>query len=340
MRHMVDLNPPNTPSHRFCVAPMMDWTDRHCRYFLRLLSRHALLYTEMVSTSALLHGDQQRLLGFDVAEQPLALQLGGSEPSELAACSRLGQTAGYQEINLNIGCPSDRVQQYKIGACLMAEPALVADCIKAMQDAVDVPVTVKCRIGIDDLDSLDYLDGFIATVAASGCRSFVIHARIAILQGLSPKENREIPPLNYARVHRIKQLHPELEITINGGIRTLDECREQLTHVDGVMLGREAYHNPWLLHGVDSTLFGAPPRTATRFDVIEAFYPYVEQQLQNGALLHHLTRHVLGLFQGVPGGKRFRRHLSEQAHRKGADLEVLRAAVALVADCTALEETA
>jgi tRNA-dihydrouridine synthase A len=319
---------------------MMDWTDRHCRYFLRLLSRRALLYTEMVSTGALLHGDTHRLLAFDAAEQPLALQLGGSDPAELAACSRLGQSAGYGEINLNVGCPSDRVQHYKMGACLMAEPGLVADCIKAMQDAVDIPVTVKCRIGIDELDSQEYLDAFLATVAASGCRSFIIHARIALLQGLSPKENREIPPLNYARVHRVKQQHPELEITINGGIRTLEECQQQLEHVDGVMLGREAYHNPWLLQGVDSLLFGDTPVTATRFDVIEAFYPYVERRMREGALLHHLTRHVLGLFQGVPGGKRFRRHLSEQAHRKGAGLDVLRAAVALVADCPALEETA
>jgi tRNA-dihydrouridine synthase A len=318
---------------------MMDWTDRHCRYFLRLLSRHALLYTEMVSTGALLHGDTHRLLGFDAAEQPLALQLGGSNPAELAACSRLGQSAGYREINLNVGCPSDRVQHYRMGACLMAEPGLVADCIKAMQDAVDIPVTVKCRIGIDALDSQEYLDAFIATVAAAGCRSFIIHARIALLQGLSPKENREIPPLNYPRVHRVKEQYPELDIIINGGIRTLDECTAQLALVDGVMLGREAYHNPWLLHGVDSTLFGDTPRCATRFEVIEAFYPYVEQQLQQGAQLQHLTRHVLGLFQGVAGGKRFRRHLSEQAHRRGAGLEVLHAAVALVADCPTLQET-
>lgn len=319
---------------------MMDWTDRHCRYFLRLLSRHALLYTEMVSTGALLHGDTHRLLAFDPAEQPLALQLGGSDPGELAACARLGASAGYREINLNVGCPSDRVQQHRMGACLMAEPGLVADCVKAMQDVVDVPVTVKCRIGIDEFDSQEYLDAFIDAVAAAGCRSFIIHARIALLQGLSPKENREIPPLNYPRVHRVKQQHPELDITINGGIRTLDECRAQLACVDGVMLGREAYHNPWLLHEVDSQLFGAAPDGATRFDIIERFYPYVESQLQRGALLHHLTRHVLGLFLGVPGGKRFRRHLSENATRKGAGLEVLRAAVALVTDCTALEETA
>jgi tRNA-dihydrouridine synthase A len=319
---------------------MMDWTDRHCRYFLRLLSRHALLYTEMVSTGALLHGDRHRLLAFDAAEQPLALQLGGSDAAELAACARLGQAAGYREINLNVGCPSDRVQHYKMGACMMAEPELVADCVKAMQDAVTVPVTVKCRIGIDQLDSQEHLDAFITTVSAAGCRSFIIHARIAVLQGLSPKENREIPPLNYPRVYHVKQQHPELDITINGGIRTLDECRLHLTHCDGVMLGREAYHNPWLLHDVDTALFGAPTRSDTRFDVIEAFFPYVEQQLRQGAQLQHLTRHVLGLFQGVPGGKRFRRHLSEQAHRKGAGPDVLRAALALVAERPLTEETA
>jgi tRNA-dihydrouridine synthase A len=340
MRPMFDQLTPKNLSHRFCVAPMMDWTDRHCRYFLRLLSRHALLYTEMVSTGALLHGDTQRLLGFDAAEQPLALQLGGSEPAELAACSKLGQDAGYREINLNVGCPSDRVQHYRMGACLMAEPTLVADCIKAMQDVVDIPVTVKCRIGIDQLDSQQYLDDFVGTVAASGCSHFIVHARIALLQGLSPKENREIPPLNYPRVYHLKQKHPELTIVINGGIRTLEECALHLAQVDGVMLGREAYHNPWLLHDVDSSLFGAAQRRDSRFDVIEAFYPYVEQQLQQGRLLHHMTRHVLGLFQGVPGGKRFRRHLSEQANRKGAGLDVLHEAVALVAQSITLEENA
>ncbi len=319
---------------------MMDWTDRHCLYFLRLWSRHALLYTEMVSTGALLHGDTHRLLGFDAAEQPLALQLGGSDPAELAACARLGQSAGYREINLNVGCPSDRVQHHKMGACLMAEPELVADCIKAMQDAVDIPVTVKCRTGIDVLDSQEYLDGFISTVAASGCRHFIVHARIALLQGLSPKENREIPPLNYPRVYHLKQQHPDLTIVINGGISTREECQAHLAQVDGVMLGREAYHNPWLLQGVDSTLFGSAPRHASRVEVIEAFYPYVERQLRQGTLLHHMTRHVLGLFHGEPGGKRFRRHLSEQAHRSGADLTVLRQAVALVASGPALEETA
>jgi tRNA-dihydrouridine synthase A len=319
---------------------MMDWTDRHCRYFLRLLSRHALLYTEMVSTGALLHGDTHRLLAFSPEEQPLALQLGGSDPTELAACSRLGADAGYQEINLNVGCPSDRVQQHRMGACLMADAALVADCIKAMQDATEVPVTVKCRIGIDDFDSQAFLDDFIATVAATGCRHFIIHARIALLQGLSPKENREIPPLQYARVYHVKQQHPELEIVINGGIRSLAECHQHLQQVDGVMLGREAYHNPWLLHEVDSQLYGAAPQPRTRVDVIEAFYPYIERELQRGTLLHHMTRHVLGLFQGVPGGKRFRRHLSEQANRKGAGLEVLQQAVALVGPQAALPETA
>lgn len=328
---MLDPITPKILSHRFCVAPMMDWTDRHCRFFLRLLSKHALLYTEMVSTGALLHGDTRRLLEFDAAEQPLALQLGGSDASELAACSKLGEAAGYAEINLNVGCPSDRVQHHRMGACLMAEPAVVGDCIKAMQDAVSIPVTVKCRTGIDDLDSLEYLSAFIEkVVASSACATFIIHARIALLQGLSPKENREIPPLNYPRVYAIKEQYPELEIVVNGGIRTLADCTAHLQQCDGVMMGREAYHNPWLLHEVDSSLFAGPKKAVTRFDIMEQFYTYVEAQLQQGVCLHHMTRHVLGLFQGVNGGKRFRRHLSEQAHKSGADLSVLQAAVALL----------
>lgn len=319
---------------------MMDWTDRHCRYFLRLLSKHALLYTEMVSTGALLHGDTRRLLDFSAAEQPLALQLGGSNPQELAACSKLGEAAGYAEINLNVGCPSDRVQHHRMGACLMAEPAVVADCIKAMQDAVSIPVTVKCRTGIDELDSLAYLSGFIEKVVEqSACSIFIIHARIALLQGLSPKENREIPPLNYPRVYSIKQLYPELEIIVNGGIRTLSECALHLQHADGVMLGREAYHNPWLLQEVDSTLFGEKQQQRTRLEIMEQFYPYVAAQLQQGASLHHMTRHVLGLFQGQNGGKRFRRHLSEQAPKNGATLAVLQAAVALLHGNEATRET-
>ncbi len=322
-------NSSTATSRRFCVAPMMDLTDRHCRYFLRLLSREALLYTEMVTTGALLHGDRHRFLRHDPAEQPLALQLGGSDPAALASCARFGEEAGYREINLNVGCPSDRVQNNKIGACLMAEPERVADCIAAMQAAVRIPVTVKCRTGIDDLDSLEYLSRFVEQVARrGGCRTFIIHARIALLQGLSPKENREIPPLNYERVYTIKRYFPELEVVVNGGIATLEACHEHLRHVDGVMLGREAYHNPWLLNEVDAQLFGRPQRERTRHDVIEDFLPYVERELAQGTPLHHMTRHVLGLFQGQPGGKRFRRHLSENANRRGAGLDVLRAALA------------
>lgn len=318
---------------------MMDWTDRHCRYFLRLLSRHALLYTEMVSTGALLHGDTQRLLRFDASEQPLALQLGGSDPQQLAACSRLGEQAGYAEINLNVGCPSDRVQHHQMGACLMAEPALVADCLKAMQDAVDIPVTIKCRIGIDTLDSFAYLADFVGQVEQhSACKTWIIHARIALLQGLSPKENREIPPLRYERVYRLKQAFPALEIIINGGITSLDDCRLHLAHTDGVMLGRAAYHNPWLLHEVDESLFGMLPASASRHDILERFYPYVSRELAAGRPLHHMSRHILGLFAGCNGGKRFRRHLSEHACRPEANLDTLRAAAALVAGRSSQEE--
>lgn len=303
---------------------MMDWTDRHCRFFLRLLSQKALLYTEMVTTGALLHGDAKRHLRYHTAELPLALQLGGSNPAELATCARMAEAEGYSEVNLNVGCPSDRVQNNMIGACLMAHPTLVADCVAAMRAAVRIPVTVKCRIGIDDMDSDDSFYAFIDEVASqSSCRTFIVHARIAILQGLSPKENREIPPLNYPRVHQLRQLFPQLEIIINGGINTLDACQQHLQHVDGVMLGREAYQNPWLLHDVDAVLFGEPHHIRTRNEILQAFVPYVEQQLKEGVSLHHMTRHILGLFQGQRGGKRFRRHISENAHRPGADLSVL-----------------
>jgi tRNA-dihydrouridine synthase A len=308
---------------------MMDWTDRHCRYFMRLLSREALLYTEMVTTGALLHGDRTRFLRHDPAEQPLALQLGGSDPAALAACAQMGEAAGYREINLNVGCPSDRVQNNKIGACLMAEPPLVAECVAAMQARVAIPVTVKCRTGIDELDSFDYLSSFIDTVAnTGGCRHFIVHARIALLQGLSPKENREIPPLNYPRVYALKARFPELEIVINGGIQTLAACEEHLQHVDGVMLGREAYHNPWLLADVDSRLYGHAQEPRTRHEVLASFVPYVERELAAGTPLQHMTRHVLGLFHGQPGGKRFRRHLSENAHKRDAGIDVLHAALA------------
>jgi tRNA-dihydrouridine synthase A len=295
---------------------------------MRLLSREALLYTEMVTTGALLHGDRTRFLRHDPAEQPLALQLGGSDPAALADCARLGEEAGYREVNLNVGCPSDRVQNNKIGACLMAEPELVAQCIARMQANVRIPVTVKCRTGIDDLDSFTYLSRFVETVANDGgCRTFIVHARIALLQGLSPKENREIPPLNYERVYLLKQKFPELEIVINGGIGTLGACADHLRHVDGVMVGREAYHNPWLLQNVDAQLFGHPQQAVTRREVMDRFLPYVERELAAGTSLHHMTRHVLGLFQGQPGGKRFRRHISENAHRTGAGIDVLLAAL-------------
>ncbi|HHX83107.1 MAG TPA: tRNA dihydrouridine(20/20a) synthase DusA [Pseudomonadaceae bacterium] len=331
--------PPPLISRRFCIAPMMDWTDRHCWNFLRLLSRHALLYTEMVSTGALLHGDTERLLHFDASEQPLALQLGGSDPKQLAACSRLGEQAGYAEINLNVGCPSDRVQHHRMGACLMADPALVGDCLKAMQDAVDIPVTIKCRIGIDARDSFAYLAAFVDEVERhSACRTWIIHARIALLQGLSPKENREIPPLQYERVYRLKQAFPTLEVIINGGITSLDDCLLHLANTDGVMLGRAAYHNPWLLHEVDERLFGTAPASAGRHAILESYYPYVSRELAAGVPLHHMSRHILGLFAGCNGGKRFRRYLSEHACRPEANLDTLRTAAALVAEHSSLEE--
>lgn len=310
---------------------MMDWTDRHQRYFARVLSQHALLYTEMVTTGAIIHGDEERHLSFNKEEHPLALQLGGSSPDELARCAVIGQKWGYDEINLNVGCPSDRVQNNMIGACLMAHPQLVKKCLSSMQDACDIPVTIKHRIGIDELDSASYLEEFVGTVAESGCKTFIIHARIAILEGLSPKENREIPPLKYERVYDIKNKFPELEIIINGGIKTLTECKEHLKHVDGVMLGREAYHNPWILSEVDSCLYGKNTPNQTREDVIRSLYPYIESQLAEGQKLSYITRHILGLFHGQYGGKQFRRYLSENAFKQGAGLEVLDKALEFVA---------
>ncbi|MCI5108055.1 MAG: tRNA dihydrouridine(20/20a) synthase DusA [Pseudomonadales bacterium] len=318
------------PDHKFCVAPMMDWTDRHDRMFLRQISKHALLYTEMVTSAALMHGDSDYLLHYNQAEHPVALQLGGSDPQELAAAARLGEQAGYEEINLNVGCPSDRVQSGAFGACLMARPQLVADCVRAMIEAVDLPVTVKCRIGIDDQDSEADLINFVETVSASGCSVFIIHARKAILQGLSPKENREIPPLNYPRVYRIKELFPKLEIIINGGINSLGMAADMLDHVDGVMLGREAYQNPFILHDVDQRFYGAAASQCSRADYLRAYLPYVEAELARGTPLNHMTRHLLGLFKGQAGGKQFRRHLSENSTRAGAGLDVLTDALAYV----------
>lgn len=301
----------------------MDWTDRHCRFFWRHLSRHARLYTEMVTTGALIHGDVERHLRFNNEEQPVALQLGGSNPKDLAISAKLGEDWGYDEINLNCGCPSDRVQNGRFGACLMAEPALVRDCIKAMADAVSVPVTVKHRIGIDDQEEYALLRDFVGTVAEGGSEVFIVHARKAWLQGLSPKENREIPPLNYPWVYQLKQDFPHLTIVINGGIETLAECEEHLQHVDGVMLGRAPYQNPWLLADVDPTLFGSDSLIASRHDAIEAMIPYVAQHIANGGKANHVTRHLLGIFHGEPGGKKFRRILSEQAHRPDTTERVL-----------------
>ncbi len=309
---------------------MMDWTDRHCRYFLRQMSRHALLYTEMVTTGALLRGDSARFLAHTPAEYPLALQVGGSVPTELAACARLAEAAGYGEINLNVGCPSDRVQNNLIGACLMAHPELVADCVAAMSEAASIPVTVKHRIGINGRDGYDALCDFVERVRRAGCRSFTVHARIAILEGLSPKENREIPPLRYDVAARLKADFPDLEIILNGGIKTLDACVDHLRTFDGVMLGREAYHNPYLLARVDSTLFGAPDPVASRQEALSRMRPYIEAHLAEDGALHHITRHVLGLAQGFKGARRFRQLLSVEVHKRRDPLALFDEAVALL----------
>jgi tRNA-dihydrouridine synthase A len=317
----------NGATHRFCVAPMMDWTDRHCRFFHRLLTRRALLYTEMLTAEAILHGRRERLLGFSPEEHPVGLQLGGSEPRRLAEAAAIGEGYGYDEINLNVGCPSDRVQEGRFGACLMAEPALVAECVAAMRARVGVPVTVKCRIGIDDQDSEADLERFIATVAGAGCRTFIVHARKAWLEGLSPRENRELPPLDHPRVWRLKAAHPELEIIINGGIVSLGEAEAHLAHVDGVALGRAAYQNPYLLAEVDGRMFGDAGPMPTRRGVLEQLLPYAEGHVRNGGRLNNIVRHILGLYHGRPRARAFRRHLSEGATRPGAGVEVLAEAI-------------
>jgi tRNA-dihydrouridine synthase A len=322
----------NKAAHHFSVAPMMDWTDRHCRFFHRLMTRHALLYTEMLTTGAVIHGDRARLMGFDPAEHPLALQLGGCEPRELALAAKIGADLGYDEINLNVGCPSDRVQNGRFGACLMAEPARVADGVAAMKAAVRVPVTVKCRLGIDDQDTEESLDRFVDQVIAAGADLLIVHARKAWLQGLSPRENRDIPPLDYDRVYRLKARLGDFPVVINGGIRTLEEAEHHLRHVDGVMLGRAAYENPSLLLDVDPRFFGADAPCAFADEAVEALMPYVERALRSGARLHDVTRHLLGLFRGVPGARGFRRHLATEAVKPGADMAVLRDALALVLD--------
>ena len=319
----------------FSTAPMMDWSDRHCRAFWRQLSKDALLYTEMVTTGALIHGNRERFLQYNDIEHPVALHLGGSNPEELVQCAKFAEEWGYDEVNLNVGCPSDRVQNNMIGACLMAHPQLVADCIKAMQDACNIEVTIKHRIGIDDIDSYEHMRDFVATVAETGCKSFTVHARKAILQGLSPKENRDIPPLQYPLVYRLKQEFPELEIIINGGIKTHDECSEHLSHVDGVMLGREAYHNPGILMQADALYFSADNSheegsLAQRVQAVRDFYPYIETELSKGATLHYISRHMLGLFNGMKGARQFRRHLSENAFKKESGIEIMEQALAFV----------
>ncbi|MFA0812511.1 tRNA dihydrouridine(20/20a) synthase DusA [Microbulbifer epialgicus] len=315
--------------HRFCTAPLLDWSDRHCRYMWRLMSKRARLYSEMVTTGAILHGDRERHLQFDTTEQPVALQLGGSDPQELAKCARIAEDWGYTEINLNCGCPSDRVQSGRFGACLMAEPDVVAAGLNAMREAVSIPVTVKHRIGIDDMEDYLGLTRFVEAQAGAGVDTFIVHARKAWLKGLSPKENREIPPLNYEMVYQLKQDYPHLQIVINGGINSLEESLQHLQRVDGVMLGRAAYQTPIILAQVDKQLFGEA-KGPDAAHVVEQMLPYIENELQRGQRLNHITRHMLGLFQGLPGARRFRRHLSENAHKKGAGSEVVEKALTLV----------
>mgnify|MGYP001039415418 CR=1 FL=1 len=317
------------PLSPLSVAPMLDWTSRHCRYFLRLISRHVLLYTEMVTTGALLHGNRERHLGFDPAEHPVALQLGGSDPREMSACARMGADWGYDEINMNVGCPSDRVQNGRFGACLMAEPALVAECVAAMKAVTGVPVTVKTRLGIDDRDSYEELCAFTATMVDAGADALIVHARKAWLKGLSPKENREVPPLRHDWVSRLKSDFPGMPMVINGGILSLEQALGFLDRLDGVMIGRGIYQNPWLLATADRDIFGDPRPLPDRHQVLEAFIPYVKRELAAGVPLSAMTRHILDLFQGQPGARRWRRTLSENVHRPGADAELLRQAAPL-----------
>lgn len=322
----------NYPLNRFSVAPMLDWTDRHCRYFFRQLSKNTLLYTEMVTTGAIIHGKGD-YLKYSEEEHPVSLQLGGSDPQALAQCAKLAQARGYDEINLNVGCPSDRVQNGRFGACLMGDAPLVADCVKAMRDVVDIPVTVKTRIGIDDQDSYEFLCDFIETVSANhNCDTFIIHARKAWLSGLSPKENREVPPLDYPRVYQLKRDFSHLTMAINGGIKSLEEAKEHLKYMDGVMVGREAYQNPSILAHVDHEFFDNQIPIVDTVNAVRAMYPYIEKELSQGTYLGHVTRHMLGIFQGIPGARQWRRHLSENAHKQGAGLSVLEDALKFVTE--------
>jgi tRNA-dihydrouridine synthase A len=321
--------------HRFSIAPMMEWTDRHCRFFHRLLTRRARLYTEMITTGAVLRGDRARLLAFSSEEHPVAVQLGGSDPRALAETARICADLGYGEINLNVGCPSDRVREGRFGACLMAEPALVGECVAAMKAAVAIPVTVKCRIGVDAQDPEESLDTLTRTVVTAGVDALIVHARKAWLDGLSPKENRDIPPLDYDRVYRLKRAYPDLRIAINGGIASVEQAAAHLAHLDGVMIGRAAYQEPWRLLAVDPLIYGEAARFASARQALEAFFPYVENELARGTRLHSMTRHILGLFHGVPGARAFRRHIATEAVKPGAGIAVLRDALGHVVDARA-----
>jgi tRNA-dihydrouridine synthase A len=324
------MSAPQQPDRRLSVAPMMDWTDRHCRAFHRVLTKGALLYTEMAVDKAVIFGDRDKLIGFEAAEHPVAIQLGGSDPADLAQASRIAEDFGYCEVNLNVGCPSDRVQSGRFGACLMKEPDLVAECVTAMREAVSVPVTVKCRIGVDEQDPQDALFGFVDTVRKAGITSFAVHARKAWLKGLSPKENRTIPPLDYDLVRRLKAERPELEIILNGGIETLDQGLAETQTLDGMMIGRTAYHDPFILAEADSRLFGRTDPVSSRIEAVEAYRPYMADRLAQGARLHDMTRHILGLFTGQPGARLWRRILSEKASKRGAGMEVIDAALEAV----------
>lgn len=324
----------------FAVAPMMDWTDRHCRFFHRILSARAVLYTEMVTTGAVLHGPRQRLLAFDPFEHPVAVQLGGSDPEDLARAAKICAGFGYDEVNLNVGCPSDRVQNGRFGACLMREPVLVGRCVAAMKAAVRLPVTVKCRIGVDDQDPAEALGALVEEVEAAGVDALTVHARKAWLQGLSPKENRDVPPLDYGLVYDLKRRKPGLSISINGGLKALDEAEHHLRYVDGVMFGRAAYQNPELLLQVDPRLFGTLGRVSDGFEAVQLFLPYAEAELSKGTRLHDMTRHLLGLFPGIPGARAWRRHLATEACKRGAGLDVLRTALGLLRPHEAEQEQA
>ncbi len=319
---------PVAPKYPISIAPMMDWTTRHYRFFMRQLTKKTLLYTEMITTGAILHGDSERLLSYSPEEHPISLQLGGDNPEDLAKCTKIAQDYGYDEININVGCPSDRVQRGSFGACLMARPELVADCVTAMKSAVDIPVTVKHRIGIDDLDRYEDMYNFVDIVSKSGADRFTVHARKAWLQGLSPKQNRTVPPLRYDDVYKLKQAFPELEIEINGGIATWEQCDEHLKQVDAAMLGRAAYENPYLFATADQHFFGSSDPVLSRHEAVEAMYPYMERWLERDLYLNHITRHMLNLFKGQPGGKFWRRHISENINKAGAGIEVVEAALA------------